>query len=333
MVLNNNAKNPHIMICKNILFTGLITLFVSANALGQRGMEIIAFVCGQTEVLDIGPGCQTNVDKVKDFLNTTGSQLGIKVEINEFIGDNYTRSNITRALDGLNLDNPDSTILVFYISGHGFNYPNPPSQFAILGVHPTKKRMKQSEFHSNGLSLELHVHPKLLATNARLVLTFGEACNTPIRDLQVPQELINLQGLRVMSGNVNKRYEELFLETQGDLLSTSSQLGEDSWMDMNEDAGGIWTNQFLAAFQQVINQDETASWADVLDAAREKTLAETVAMGTPQHALAKHRLVNTPTECEDCDTEESTKEVTRDDLIIPRVTIKSHRKKPNKELP
>ncbi|MCB0640646.1 MAG: hypothetical protein KDC44_03365, partial [Phaeodactylibacter sp.] len=86
--------------------------------------------------------------------------------------------------------------------------------------------------------------------------------------------------------------------------------------------------EFLAAFQKMVTQTQEIDWAKILTETSGQTLASTTKMGTPQHTLSRHTLVNTASECEDCETDiEDEVERKKKNLVVPHVTIKSHRKK------
>ncbi|MCH2081900.1 MAG: caspase family protein [Saprospiraceae bacterium] len=229
----------------------------------QDGMKIYAVLCGQTDVFDIGKGCEVSVSKMTDFLEVVSHETEIPVEYVYLTGENYSKDNILSTLDQLDLENPDSSIIFFYATSHGFNYKDTPTRFAFLGAHPNRKNLTAREFNEFGMSLELDVHRRLMSKSARLTITIGEACNNVI-DMDVPD--------RYQAMNLNRphRLRELFRESIGDIISTSSKLDQFSWTDSKD--GGIWTNQFLRSFDEITSSSEYAEWQEIFDRARNYTV-------------------------------------------------------------
>ena len=242
----------------------LLGILVSFNLGAQNSMKIYAILCGQTEVFDIGKGCEVSVSKMTDFLEVVSHETEIPVEYVYCVGEDYNKENILAQLDRINLENPDSSIVFFYATSHGFNYRDTPTRFAFLGAHPRRKNLTAREFNEFGMSLELDVHRRMLAKGARLTITLGEACNNVI-DMNVPD--------RYQAMNLNRphRLRELFRESIGDIISTSSKIEQFSWTDSKD--GGIWTNQFLRAFDEVTSGSELAEWEEIFDRARGYTVA------------------------------------------------------------
>ncbi|MCB9263437.1 MAG: hypothetical protein H6558_00275 [Lewinellaceae bacterium] len=282
-----------------ILLSILLTGFSLFTACGQRNMEIIAILCGQTEVFDIGAGCQANIEKVTGLLDDVGESLELRVRYIYCTGQDYNKVNILRVLDGLNITNPDSSVVIFYGTGHGFNYQDQPSEFAFLGAHPSRKQLSQSEFTEFGLSLEHEVHRRLLAKDVRLLITMGEACNNVLK-INAPQNLL-ADGFIAMSPNSEKarRYAELFLEPEGEIISTSSQYSEFSWIDNTDVGGGVWTNQFLRAFNETASGNRPADWGQIFQRTVEYTQDATEDMETPQTPFYDENLIRTPMEVSD----------------------------------
>lgn len=247
-----------------LLLAAMLILATALYTHAQNSMKIYAVLCGQTEVFDIGKGCEVSVGKMTDFLEVVSHETEIPVEYVYCTGENYSKQNILAQLDRINLENPDSSIIFFYATSHGFNYQDTPTRFAFLGAHPRRKNLTAREFNEFGMSLELDVHRRLLSKGARLTITIGEACNNLI-NMDVPD--------RYQAMNLNRphRLRELFRESIGDIISTSSKLDQFSWTDSKD--GGIWTNQFLRSFDEITSGNEYAEWQEIFDRARNYTVS------------------------------------------------------------
>ena len=122
--------------------------------------------------------------------------------------------------------------------------------------------MTQEEFDVYGLSLEKEVMKTLQKKGARLTIAMAEACNTII-DIPTPKRY------NAMNVNIGKRLEELFIYESGSLIASSSVIDQRSWTDDKD--GGIYTNMFINALNEVISSDKKAKWETVFSLTTEYT--------------------------------------------------------------
>ena len=300
----------------------VLCTFILTVASAQKNMKMYAILCGQTEVFDIGRGCEVSVDKMTRFLEGVGNQLEMPVEHLTITGSDFTKDNILQAIADLELEDPDSSVIVFYATSHGFNYDGDATNYAFFGAHPRKKHLTRSEFEEFGLSLELEVHQAMMAKGARLTLSLGEACNN-LLDIPTPESYY-----MPMNINVHQRMKELFVESEGDIISTSSDLGQFSWTDPRE--GGIWTNQFLRSFFQVMASEERATWDEVFERTGQYTLDESQSEANfEQRPRSDIDLINTPMQLVPEEVEVKTsrqnrkmeKNLQKQGYIIPRIKV------------
>lgn len=239
----------------------LAALMVFATTASQA-QKIHAILCGATSVADIGNGCQSSLDLMENALTYIGTQTGMEVEFTLLTGSDFVKDKIETTIS--DLDAGEDDVIFFYSTSHGFNYNNRISRFTFIGAHPTKIEMTKSELNKFGLSLEKEVYQPLMTKNARLTVAMAEACNT-IVDIPAPSTY------NAMNVNISKRLKELFLEAKGSAISTSSSLDQRSWTDPED--GGIYTNMFIEAMNDIISSKEEATWKNVFDKTESMTVA------------------------------------------------------------
>ncbi len=239
----------------------LALLFVFATNMSQA-QKIHAILCGATEVADIGKGCQSSLDLMENALTYIGTQTGMEVDFTFLTGNDFRKDKIQTTISDLKAGSND--VIFFYSTSHGFNYNNNISRFTFIGAHPNKIEMTKSELNQFGLSLEKEVYQPLMNKNARLTVTMAEACNTVV-DIPAPSTY------NAMNVNISKRLKELFLEAKGSAISTSSSLDQRSWTDAED--GGIYTNMFIEAMNDIISSKEKATWKNVFDKTESLTMA------------------------------------------------------------
>lgn len=238
----------------------IITALLFVGFLPMNAQTIHAILAGSTNVSDIGNGCKVSIKKMEEAFKYIEAQTGLEVELTKVTGHNFTKSNLVRAVNNLN-PKPDDVIF-FFSTSHGFNYNDVPSQYAFISAHPTKSEMTRKELEQFGMSLEKEVYLPLRAKGARLTITLAEACNSVV-DIPAPS------AYQVMNVNIPARLKELFKESKGGVIASSSQVDQRSWTDSRD--GGIYTNMFIEAMNTVITSAKKATWDDVMTKTNEFT--------------------------------------------------------------
>ena len=245
---------------KHITKAWALALALLLFAAAGNAQTIHAILAGATNVSDIGPGCQSSIKLMENALKYVGEQTDMKVKFTYCIGNDFNRDNIERAINNISPKSDD--VIFFYSTSHGFNYNNNVSKYTFIGAHPTKIEMTRSELHEFGMSLEKEIFEPLQMKGARLTLALSEACNTVV-DIPAPTRY------HAMNVNIPKRLKELFVEAKGSAISSSSRLDQRSWTDPKD--GGIYTNMFISAMNDVISNDGTATWEEVFNRTEQYT--------------------------------------------------------------
>lgn len=286
--------------------------------------EIWAILCGQTAIIDIGSGCQAGINKVKLMLEGVERETGMKVNIIEFTGNDFTKANIMTAVENLEVKPNDA--IFFFGTSHGYNFEGNSSVFTYFGVDANRKRFTEAEFNQLAMSLEKDIHRNLLAKNARLVITIGEACNKSLGIPEPDRYRNNMMTMNLVDKRA--RYNRLFKETAGDFIATSSRKGEFSWTDPRE--GGIYINQFLKAFDEaVVHGRGTVSWDAIANRALTLTTSISGDDGPIQTPYHEADLYNTSVELIDekpTATPQKTpkkKKKPKHDFVQPKFFVKS----------
>ena len=249
----------------HLFLLSLFTLTSATTVFGQdEELRIECIMIGQTGIFDIGKACEVSMDRCEEWIKEIGKATGIPVNITRIDDKDYNKNFISSYLDNLKYDVPENTIIVFYGTGHGFNYRENVLKYPVFAVDPNRKQLTKSEFNSLKLSLQSDIHSKLLSTGARFVLTIGELCNG-LEDLPVPEEY------RVMSG-CTENYAELFREIRGDIIAASSERGKLSYTSSL--TGGVFFGAFIRAFHESVDDcSSTPNWGSILASAQRNTNA------------------------------------------------------------
>ena len=155
-------------------------LFIFNFQLGHaqaKKLKIEYIGVGQTKIWDIGSACRVSLNQGEDWIKDVSAATKIPVNITRIDEEDYNIDFIRSYLQDLKFKDPDNTIVIFYGTGHGFNYEENVMKYPVFAVHPDRKQLSAAEFDAFRLSLQKDVHEVLLNKGARFVFTVGELCN------------------------------------------------------------------------------------------------------------------------------------------------------------
>lgn len=156
------------------------------------------------------------------FINEVNAALeskGYKSDIQDFYGERVTPENCKDALEMLNITDPND-IIVFYYIGHGVR---PATDSDYMKTHPYPQMCMAQNYEDKFIPLEW-VDKQLSSKGARLSVTIGMCCNSIGSNVSVKDEpnFSPNYGATYLSSNKIKRIQELFLNTRGHIIATSS---------------------------------------------------------------------------------------------------------------
>lgn len=156
------------------------------------------------------------------FINEVNAALELKgynSDIQDFYGSRVTPENCKDAVDMLEVSDPND-IIVFYYIGHG---ARPATDSDYMKEHPYPQMCMAQHDEDKFIPLEW-VCDQLSSKGARLSVTIGMCCNSISSNVSVKEEpnFSPNYGATYLSGNKIQRIQELFLNTKGNIIATSS---------------------------------------------------------------------------------------------------------------
>lgn len=246
------------------LFETAVTRPVSA-VLQKAKMHLL--IVANTEDADIGVTCELDKkNTLKLFKELCSAEmLNIGLETTVIDGDNFSKQKVEAALTALNPAPQD--IVVFYYSGHGFNWNKETRQFPYLDL---RDKMSQQLNATYTMNVE-DIYGLLLKKGARMNLVLSDCCNA-----DPSQNTVLVSGgasQRTTSlGWVPQKCRDLFMsEKPVNLLMTAASKGELS--AGTRENGGIFTYMFRETLGKFMGPYETVtSWAAIVDNAAKRTV-------------------------------------------------------------
>ena len=187
-----------------------------------------------------------------NFINVVNASLsakGYSCDIHDYYGHKVTPENCKEAVESLSITDPND-IIVFYYIGHG---GRPSTDPVYMEEHPYPQMCLAQLCEEKFIPLEW-VNEQLSSKGARLSVTIGVCSNskilsgtvlhtenTVVRNIvsctenidniaqnTTQQDFVQNQGSIDISINKSKHIQELFLNTRGNIIATSSSPGQTS---------------------------------------------------------------------------------------------------------
>ncbi|MCR4853979.1 MAG: caspase family protein [Prevotella sp.] len=245
----------------------------------NKGVTIHLVEVVNTEISDIGEACARDYKNIKNQMKGITQALGIQLREYPVVGEEFTREAVEKTLNRVK---PSSNDVVFFLySGHGFRFSNQSSKFPCIYLSTSE----YDELDENSYMEMDAIYDEVCRKGARLNIVLSDCCNSSI-DEEAP---CHMRGTLLSRSNNNfsaDRLRDLFINSRGSLLSTSSSPGETSVCDLT---GGYFTLSFIRSLRKEINVMNTSpvSWdrliSNTISAARERSKSD----GNAQNGLKK----------------------------------------------
>lgn len=236
----------------------------------------MAIIAANTLPREENVGREHDVLKILDELETISSLTGLKLNLNMYIHEEYN-SQILDKLENVIVE-PDD-ILFFYYSGHGYrDNKNDQDQSFWPNFHIT--------LENKGVDYQ-RITEILQEKRPRLLFSLANSCNKTLnRDIEIVKRklssnvaIISWNNRKASVSNIKGKYQKLFLETSGVLISSSSMPGEYSYRSPR--TGSIYLDAFLNSLHEA-PEDDDSCWESIFQEVIQKTNEATKGRQNPQ---------------------------------------------------
>ena len=189
-----------------------------------------------------------------DVVNAALAEKNYSSKIYNFSGSQTTPENCKEAIGGLKCDSND--VVIFYYIGHGGRSITDKSKYPqmFLAQNADEKCVPL-----------VWVYNELMKKNARLTLTIGMCCNSFTSGMSAKESVpFSVERGRAMfSGKEVESIQKLFLGHRGNIIMSSSSIGQVSWggyIPAINSSMDIFTYNFIKAFKTYVNNTTDPSW-------------------------------------------------------------------------
>lgn len=236
----------------------------------------------------IGNTCVVDKNSVFRTYKNIADFLNIQFKPTIIEGENFSKVNVESAIKELSPGPSD--IVVFYYSGHGFNYDNATTKYPYLDLRDKPSQMYGGQYTMNIENVFNSINEK----GARLNIVMSDCCNAD------PRKINNTAGdgaaTRTSSIGWNlANCQALFLDNKPySLLVTAASKGELSAGNVNR--GGIFTSNFRDALEKLLSPfSPSAGWDTLIASAKTQTAQAAKRIGCRQPDNSLRSCLQNPT--------------------------------------
>jgi hypothetical protein len=222
----------------------------------------------------IGMGCTTDETNLKNEFREIANVLGFSFQEYIIDGSAFSKEKVLATLNSLAPGSND--IVMFIYRGHGFRWKDQTDDWPRMDLRTSS----YAEITNNSSMNLSEVYSVLKSKGARLNIILGDCCNSEVDVSSVTAN--NFLTFQVDNNSDINKLKNLFLKSNGIILSSAAQKGEVSW---NTPQGGLYSISFLQALREEISylSNDVCNWDNILT----KTIT-----------LARTK--STPTFCSNC---------------------------------
>jgi hypothetical protein len=204
---------------------------------------------------------------VKNYRELAGfMQIGFKETV--IAGADFGKTKVLEAINALKPTPQD--IVVFYYTGHGFNYNNKPYQYPILAL----RQASYQPLNEHSLAME-EIYASLKSKGARLTLVMSDCCNSDPSAIAPTMPDVARTRSTGPVWDINNCRQLFFPEKPTAILMTAASKGE--LAAGNVSFGGFFSYNFKASMDRFLSQFNAigrVSWEAIAEEAKKQTIAK-----------------------------------------------------------
>ncbi len=231
----------------------LLILAMTMLAFSAHGktLHLLVFAAADDkENQAVAKGCAADMHNMVKFCEDIAKQIGYKLHVEKNVRNDFTRREMAREIDSLQVDMDD--IILFLYTGHGANEGK--------DKWPSFTSLKDSHYWQTAVLQRLNQHKE----KAKLILCLANCCNVFLLEgSSMPQHLNPVESSHMKA---------LFCDFEGSktVVASSSKQGQYSYIS---EVGGDFTNAFMRAVYELTERSRPVpTWEAVGQLTRKKVV-------------------------------------------------------------
>lgn len=228
----------------------LSVCFLVISSVSYAG-EVYAIIIADTTAENIDKAIKEDLKTIRGKVNVIARYIEMPLKELAFDGDNVKMDIVLPQIEALSFQ-PDD-LVIFFFSGHGYR-TNSKGDNPWPNLYFSKEKM--------GIDY-LSIVQKLADKNPRLLLAVADCCNNVMMEQFAPPMYpkFHMSSLR---SRIKDNYRQLFVESSGVIVVSSSKAGEFSWA---LEVGSLYSGVFFESLQHEVSGYDMPSWQTILDRA------------------------------------------------------------------
>lgn len=233
-----------------------------------RAQKLHLMVVADVADQEVGKAIQQSLRQITHKVENIARQIDFRLKTHLLTKERFSKAGVKRAI--ANLSSSSQDIVFFYFIGHGFRYPGQIDNYPVLLLG----KAKQDNPKQVGLRFR-QVVTLLKTKKARLRIIVAEACNATklAGTLSVNIAQDGFKSLGTYGYGIQANYQRMFLAAKGDIVVTSCDKGQYSWVDDNH--GGLFCKALFNSIEkQLTDMNAVTSdnmWLNALQDTRKLT--------------------------------------------------------------
>jgi len=228
----------------------LTLIFCAVATFGLEAATLHTILVADTTDVSIGDSTAMDLYKMRRQFDKVSKYTEMEQNLITISGDEVRPDKVLEAIDAVKFEEDD--VVIFYYSGHGYRTeskegnPWPNLYFSI---------------EDKGIDLA-HVRDVLEEKNPCFLIVMADVCNSFVPDDFAPPLMHRFWITGASEDIIAANYRSLFLEAEGTLLISSSEVGEYSW---GTNSGGLFTVALLQNLEKMVKATDYPEWEILLD--------------------------------------------------------------------
>ncbi len=210
-------------------------------------------------------GLNISIEDIGKELRLIRENTNLSIELHDLTDYSFNSIEVKNTINNLYCNNDD--VIFFYYAGHGFRYSDQNNKWPVLAVGYDINSLKETYEH--GISFD-EIVKTLKSKNPGLLIAIAECCNSETSYAAPIVEDIKGQASLSFSIRIQERFKELYENSKGVIIASSSQPGQIS--KCSRRLGSYFTGSFVEIHKELTSISNNANWNDLLEKSKERTI-------------------------------------------------------------
>lgn len=271
-----------------LLSLGVLCVGLNQVKAETRHIHLIKVFDNENHDYVIREGCRSIGFGIDQEVRLLAANLGILSVIEyDLTGPNFSLKRLDEVLN-YEMAYQERDIVIFAYVGHGFRDAGAPSPYPNLYFRAYEQSVNFGE-----------IQERIQEKNPSLLVNIVVACNVTVTDYSTPPPYQSVNATPDVvslpkAGRSGSIYQGLFADEPGVTKVVNLISADREYYTFISNDGGIFFNEILYTFQEVLGGSPFNSWTDICATIARRTVARSQRKGMQQQPLCEYAIRLTP---------------------------------------